>query len=123
MSDFEDQGFDLPFDDLTRFSSEMNLLNSAANDFSRVLSSALKGVVSDGKQLDDVLRQVALSFSSSLVSRSLSSLASSVTSGLTSLFSGGSATAFAKGERCAPSSRAAWWRRQPTFRCRAVRSG
>ncbi|PTW57653.1 hypothetical protein C8N35_110132 [Breoghania corrubedonensis] len=94
----DDTGFDLPFDDLTRFRSEMRLLNSSAGDFSRVLSGALKGAVSDGKRLDDVLRQAALSFSSSLVSRSLSSLTSTLTSTLTNALSGGgSTTAFAKG--------------------------
>ncbi|MEI2384652.1 phage tail tape measure protein [Breoghania sp. JC706] len=94
----DDTGFDLPFDDLTRFRSEMRLLNSAAGDFSRVLSGALKGAVADGKQLDDVLRKAALSFSANLVSRSLNSLASTLTSTLLNAFSGGgSATAFAKG--------------------------
>ena len=98
MAEFDEDGFDLPFEDLDRFRSEMRLLNAAAGDFSSVLSGALKGAVADGRKLDDVLRQAALRFSGRIVSRSLSALGSTLTSGLTNAFTGGGqTTAFAKG--------------------------
>jgi lambda family phage tail tape measure protein len=63
-------------------------LEISAGSFSRAMSHAFTSSVTGGKQLDDVLKSLALRLSSLTVSSALKPLASGLTSGINSLFSG-----------------------------------
>ncbi|MTI43700.1 hypothetical protein JM93_01584 [Roseibium hamelinense] len=106
----ERDGVDLPLADMDRFARQMDDIRQSAEGVSRSLASGLKAALVDGKSLDAVFRQMALSVSNRLVASALkpldglaSSLAGNLVSGigttagksLSGLLSG--ATPFAKG--------------------------
>lgn len=65
---------DVPLAELERFSRQMDEIRLSAVGFSRTLTGGLKAALVDGKSLDSVFRQMALSVSSRLVSSALKPL-------------------------------------------------
>lgn len=106
MANDEDGGqVELPVGDLSRFSQQMAEVTRSASQFSSVLSSGMKSALVDGKTLDTVMRQMALTLSSRVVSSTLNSLTSAAVnavsgqagsggSGLLSTLSSGAASLF-----------------------------
>jgi len=101
---------DVPLDDLVAFSRQLEAINRSAADFSKLLTTGLKAAVVDGKSLESVMKSIALTVSSRLVTNALapleglagtmlsqmsSAIAGSLSAGVTGTLS--SITPFAKG--------------------------
>ena len=72
------------FESTAPLRTELRELEGLADSFGRAMTTAFRRSVVDGKQLDDVLRSLALSLSS----RALSSALAPIGQGIGSLFSG-----------------------------------
>ncbi|WP_289033233.1 phage tail tape measure protein [uncultured Roseibium sp.] len=105
-----DVQLDVPLEDLSAFSLKMQDISRSAGSFSTALTGGLKAALVDGKSLEAVFRQIALTTSSRLLGSALKPLEgltetafSSVFGGLTNGISGsvagalGAVTPFAKG--------------------------
>ncbi|MBO6757718.1 MAG: phage tail tape measure protein [Roseibium sp.] len=86
MTDPADNAFELP--DLAAFQRQMEDITRTAQGFSDILSRGLKSALVDGKALNAVFRQMALSVSSRLVNQALRPLEAAAGSALDGLFSG-----------------------------------
>src|SRR5690349_7833638 len=69
-------------------SSRTKELTASANAFARAMATAFSQSVVGGKQLDDVLKSLALRLSTVALTQAFKPVATSLTSGLNSLFSG-----------------------------------
>ncbi|MEJ8473958.1 phage tail tape measure protein [Roseibium algae] len=65
---------DVPLDELNAFSATMQAITRSAGSFSSVLTGGLKAALVDGKSLESVFRQIALSASSRVLSSALQPL-------------------------------------------------
>ncbi|MBD8893492.1 phage tail tape measure protein [Roseibium litorale] len=92
MANEDDGGLvDLPLGDLSRFSGQMEALTRSASQFSSTLTSGMKSALLDGKSLDVVIRQMALTLSTKVLTSSFNSLVSLAGSAVSSVAgSGGS---------------------------------
>jgi phage-related minor tail protein len=73
---------------IEQVSTRTHELTSNANAFARAMSSAFSQSVIGGKQLDDVLKSLALRLSNVALTQAFKPLANGLSSGLNSLFSG-----------------------------------
>ena len=62
---------DVPFAELNAFQRKMEEINRTAEGFSRTLTGGLKAAIVDGRSLESVFRQIALSASSRLLNSAL----------------------------------------------------
>ena len=65
---------DVPLNDLQEFRAQMDEINRSAQGISRALVSGLKSALVDGKSLEGVFRQIALSASSRVLTSALAPL-------------------------------------------------
>ncbi|MEP3430394.1 MAG: phage tail tape measure protein [Roseibium sp.] len=65
---------DVPLDEIAEFRSQMDEINRSAEGVSRSLVSGLKSALIDGKSLESVFRQIALSASSRVLTSALAPL-------------------------------------------------
>ncbi|WP_150522951.1 phage tail tape measure protein [Roseibium sediminis] len=84
----EDNDRGQPLADLADLQRQMAELNLSARDFSSTLSKGMKSALVDGKSLDSVFRQMALSLSSKVLAKSLAPLEGLAGSLAGNLFSG-----------------------------------
>jgi phage-related minor tail protein len=101
MADTSTNDDDSTLHTIEQVSTRTHELTSNANAFARAMSTAFSQSVIGGKQLDDVLKSLALRLSNMALTQAFKPLASGLSSGLNSLFSGlfsgtsGSSTAVA----------------------------
>lgn len=81
--------------DTTQFQSAMRDLEKLSQSFGAQLTGALKSAVIGGKELDDVLRQLALNLAEMALSQGLNPLQGMISSAFSEIFSG--VTGFAHG--------------------------
>ena len=81
--------------DTAPFQAALKQLDQLAKGFGSQMTSALKEAVVSGKQLDDVLRQLAMNLAGMALDQGLKPLQGALTSAFSSLFAG--VTPFAKG--------------------------
>ncbi|MTH96084.1 phage tail tape measure protein [Roseibium sp. RKSG952] len=84
----EEPIMDVPLEELERFSEQMAEIRVSAEGVSNTLTRGLKSALVDGKSLDSVFRQMALSLSSRLVNASLKPLENLAGDAVGGLFSG-----------------------------------
>ena len=97
--------FRVPEDDLEAFSRQMQAINRSASSFSTTLAKGLKSALVDGKSLESVFRQIALSTSSRILGNALQPLERLAGSAADSLFGALTGGAFAAGGKVTPFAR------------------
>ncbi|WP_417667340.1 phage tail tape measure protein [Roseibium sp.] len=83
-----DTRLDVPLEDLDAFSSRMQEITRSAGQFSSVLTGGLKAALVDGKSLESVFRQIALSTSSRVLASALKPLDALASNAVGSLMGG-----------------------------------
>lgn len=84
----KDATFDEASDAARALRKEMSEIRTLSRQFSSTLSQGLKSAIADGKELDDVLRQMTLSISGRLLERALNPLTEIFAKGIVGGFQG-----------------------------------
>ena len=85
----DNSAMELPLGEINRFARQMEALTRSATQFSSTLTSGMKSALLDGKALDVVMKQMALSVSSRVLTSSLNSLTGLAGSAIRSVSGGG----------------------------------
>ncbi|WP_417684640.1 phage tail tape measure protein [Roseibium sp.] len=91
-----DDRIDVPLADLEAFSARMQEITRSAGQFSSALAGGLKAALVDGKSLETVFRQIALTTSSRVLGSALKPLEALASNAVGSIF-GGLGSAFSNG--------------------------